>query len=205
VIGPGERTTSEIPVPLRPTVCVLSAIPLLLSVIVSAPVYGPPVVGENVTLIVQELPAARPAPQLLAGVKALLAVTATIVRGAVPVFLSVTVSGALVVNAIWPVKISADGEAAATGAVACPLKLTTCVSLVNPPLLSTMFTVPLRMPVVVGVNVTLIMQEDPWVKVGPQVLVWEKSPVATMLPRVSVAMPVLLNVTICALEGEPTS
>ena len=48
-----SRTAVPVPVPLRLTVCVLPATPLLLSVMVSVPVSGPVAVGVKVTLIVQ--------------------------------------------------------------------------------------------------------------------------------------------------------
>ena len=50
------------PVPLRLTVC---GLPGALSVTLSVPVRAPAEVGEKVALIVQLLPAAKVAPQLL--------------------------------------------------------------------------------------------------------------------------------------------
>ena len=52
-------------VPLSATLCVVPATPLLLSVMVRAPVSGPAVVGEKVTLIVQEPLAGTLPAQLL--------------------------------------------------------------------------------------------------------------------------------------------
>ena len=60
-----SHTAVAVPVPVRLTVCVLPATPLLLSVMVSVLVIGPLHVGEKVTLIVQEPLAATLAPQLL--------------------------------------------------------------------------------------------------------------------------------------------
>jgi hypothetical protein len=57
--------TGLTPVPVRLTVCVLPATPLLLSVMVRVPESWPVAVGERVTLIVQEPLAARLLPQLL--------------------------------------------------------------------------------------------------------------------------------------------
>lgn len=69
----------------------LPANPLLLSVTVRVPVNVPPAVGENVTLMVQELPTAKLTPQLLACAKLLLLVTMlATVSGAPPVLLRVT-------------------------------------------------------------------------------------------------------------------
>ena len=58
-------TTGAIPVPLSATVWVLPATPLLLSVTVSAPLLFPSAIGVNVTLIVQDPPAARDALHVL--------------------------------------------------------------------------------------------------------------------------------------------
>lgn len=53
------------PVPVKLTVCVLPATPLLLSVMVSVPVRVPVAVGVNVTATVPEPPAITLLPQLL--------------------------------------------------------------------------------------------------------------------------------------------
>jgi hypothetical protein len=51
---PGETpATGAVPVPVRPIVCMLPGIPLLLSVMVTEPVSVPVAVGVNVTSIVQ--------------------------------------------------------------------------------------------------------------------------------------------------------
>jgi hypothetical protein len=58
----GESATAgAVPVPVRPTDCVL---PLALSPIVIAPVRVPVVVGVKVMLIVQLAPAVRLVPQV---------------------------------------------------------------------------------------------------------------------------------------------
>jgi thiol:disulfide interchange protein len=64
-LGADKLTTGAVPVPLKLTVCVLPVTPLLLSVIVRAPVSAPVAVGEKVTLIVQEPLAGTLPPQLL--------------------------------------------------------------------------------------------------------------------------------------------
>lgn len=53
---------------------------------------------------------------------------------------------------------------------------------------------PVRVPVVLGVKVTLTVQEDPVARVVAQLLVWEKSPVATMLVMPILAVPELVSV-----------
>jgi hypothetical protein len=55
---------------------------------------------------------------------------------------------------------------------------------------------PVREPVAVGVKVTLRVQLAPAARLGPQVLVWAKSPLAVMLVIVRVALPVLLRVRV---------
>ena len=65
-----------------------------------------------------------------------------------------------------------------------------------------MLTAAVRVPVAVGLKVTLIVQLAPAATELPQVFVWAKSPAlvpVTEMPLiVSAALPVLLNVTVCA-------
>jgi|ERR1017187_2025614 hypothetical protein len=63
---------------------------------------------------------------------------------------------------------------------------------------------PLRVPVAVGVKVTLIVQLAPASTEVPQLFICVKSPLGTMLVMVSVSFPVLESVTLCAVLGEPT-
>ena len=71
-----------------------------------------------------------------------------------------------------------------------PVRLTVWVAL------SMMAKEPLREPLTVGVKVTLSVQLALAATVEPQVLVWEKSPLAVMLVMLSAALPVLLRVTL---------
>jgi hypothetical protein len=89
--------TGAVPVPVRLTVC---GLPLALSVIVRVPVRVPVAVGVKVTLIVQEPVAATPLAHVLVSEKSPLAATLAMVSVAVPVLLSVTGCGALVVATI---------------------------------------------------------------------------------------------------------
>ena len=73
-----------------------------------------------------------------------------------------------------------------------------------PAALSVIVTAPVRVPVAVGVNLTLILQLDPTVTDEPHVLVREKSPLAAMLLIFSAAVPVFLNVTLCEGLVVPT-
>ncbi len=62
--------------------------------------------------------------------------------------------------------------------------------------LSVMVTAPVLVPKAVGVKVTLTVQLAPTPTLEPQLLVWEKSPLAVMLVMLSVALPALLRVTL---------
>jgi hypothetical protein len=61
--------------------------------------------------------------------------------------------------------------------------------------LSVTETVPLRLPGMLGVKVTLIMQFAPAARVGPQVLVSPKLVLAAILAMLSDAVPELVSVT----------
>jgi hypothetical protein len=58
-----------------------------------------------------------------------------------------------------------------------------------------MVTAPVLVPAAVGLKVTLRVQLAPAATLEPQVLVWEKSPLALMLVIVRLALPVFLSVT----------
>jgi hypothetical protein len=59
-----------------------------------------------------------------------------------------------------------------------------------------MVTAPVLVPAAVGLKVTLRVQLAPAATLEPQVLVWEKSPLALMLVIVRLALPVFLSVTL---------
>jgi hypothetical protein len=69
--------------------------------------------------------------------------------------------------------------------VPVPERLTVC-GLLFP--LSVIVSVPVRVPTMVGVNVTLIVHLAPAANEVPQLLVWAKSPVVEMLLMVSVVV-----------------
>ena len=81
-----------VPVPVRATVC---GLPVALSVTVIDPLRAPPAVGVKITEMVQFAPAATEAPHVLVWLKSPLATMLVIDKGAVPVFVSVTVCAAL--------------------------------------------------------------------------------------------------------------
>jgi hypothetical protein len=109
---------------------------------------------------------------------------------AVPTLLSVTDWGGLEVPTATPENVRVVGVAETL--VPVPVKVTVCGL---PLALSLMVRVPLSFVVDVGVNVTLIVQDSPAVKLVPQVLVSEKLLLTVNEEKVSVAVPELLTVT----------
>jgi hypothetical protein len=61
-----------------------------------------------------------------------------------------------------------------------------------------------RLPAAVGLKVTVIAQLFPALTAAPQLLAWEKSPLAVTLETVSETLPVLVSVMVCALLLFPT-
>src|SRR5207253_2581294 len=123
-----------------------------------------------------------------------------IVKAAVPVFVSVTVIGALVVASGWLPKPRLVGANPTPGAVPGPLSVMTCGL---PPALSVSDSVPVRAPEAVGVKVTLMVQVPPPAKVS--VLVGQAlAPVLSFPTRrssdleliVKAAVPVFVSVTV---------
>src|SRR5436305_1826137 len=177
-VGATEREKSAAmlePAPVRLTVC---GLPEVLSVARRLPVRVPDAVGENVTLMAQFPPTANEPPQLSVSAKSPLATMLLMARVAVPVFVSVTVGAALV-----------------------PVRPTVCGL---PEALSVTLELPVRVPDAVGVNVTLMLQFPPDASEPPQLSVSAKSPLATMLLMVRVAVPVFDSVTVCAALVVPT-
>ena len=148
------------------------------------------------TLVVQFAPAATEVPQVLVWAYCALAAMLVTLSAALPVLLSVTDCAALVVFSSWlpKLKFVADKLTMGAGAAPVPVRLMVCGL---PAMLSVIVTAPVRMPVAVGVNVTLMVQLAPAATDVPQVLVCMKSPLATMLVTLSAAVPVLVSVTVC--------
>ena len=192
-----ERLTA-VPVPLKLTVCVLPATPLLLSVMVSVPVSGPVAVGEKLTLIVQEPLAATLPPQLLVWPKLALVAMLVMVSATLPVLFRVTGCDPLVVPRFWLPNVRLVGETPATGAAPVPVKLTVCGL---SEALSVKFSEALRLPIADGVNVTLTVQAPLGVTVAPvQVSALLAKSLAFVPPIVTVemvrlAVPVLVTVS----------
>src|SRR5215831_12727325 len=68
-----------------------------------------------------------------------------------------------------------------------------------PPALSVTTMEPVWLPIVIGLNVTFILQLAPGLTEEPQVFVWLNWPVAAMLVIVRSPRPVLVKVTTCGL------
>jgi hypothetical protein len=119
-----------------------------------------------------------------------------IVKVALPVLLRVKLSGELLAVAGWLAKVKLVGERPAIGVVPVPVKLTVCGLFVA---LSEMVKVAVRLPLAVGVNVTLTVHEPFAATELPHVLVWAKSPelapVTAMPVMVKLAFPELVRVT----------
>ena len=126
-----------------------------------------------------------------------------ILNATLPVLVSVTVWAVLLVLTVWFPKARLRTERLTTGAgtlVPVPDKLTVCVLLAVPLLLSVTVSVPARAPVAVDVNVTVIVQLAPAATELPQAFVWAKSPALvpmTVMPAIlNAALPVLVSVTV---------
>ena len=191
-----------VPVPVRLTDCWLPATSLLLSVIFKVAVRLPVAVGENVTLTEQLPFAGSELGHVVVSPKSpgLTPVNVTPLndRAAFPVLFSVKVWGTLVVPRFWLLKVRLVVVIPAIGPLPVPVRFTVCGL---PPALSVMLTTPVRLPMLAGVNVTLIVQLPFATTELPQVLVTAKSPgsvpVAPILVIVKLAFPVLVRVTDC--------
>ena len=99
-------------------------------------------------------------------------------------------------------KVKEAGERLTAGPTTpVPVRLTVWVAGLA---LSAMVTAPVLVPAAVGLKVTLSVQLALAATLEPQVLVWEKSPLAVMLVIVRVAFPVFVRVTLWALLLVPT-
>ncbi len=64
--------------------------------------------------------------------------------------------------------------------------------------LSVRVSAPVPVPEAVGVKVTPMEQLAPAARFEPQLFVWLKSPLTAMPAMVSVVLPELVNITVCA-------
>lgn len=155
------------PVPVSGTVCGL--VPAL-SVMVMVPARVPVVVGVKVTVMVQLPPAAPPVPQLFVWAKLPVATMLEIVSLAPVLLVSLITFAALVVFTVWLPKLKLVGDSATVLVAPVPVMVTVCGLLAA---LSVTTTVPVKVPVAVGVKNTLIVQFAPTATEVPQVLVCE--------------------------------
>jgi hypothetical protein len=170
-------------------------------VTVTEPDRVPMVAGVKVTLIVQVAPTASVVPQLFVSAKSPVIVIPEMVNGAVPVFESVALCVGLAVPIVCPLNVRVDGEAVAMGAVPVPVSDTLCGL---PDALSTTVTEPDRVPVALGVKVTLIEQLAAAARVAPHVFVSAKSPLLVMFEIAIASLPVFDSVMVCAALVVPT-
>ena len=171
-----------------------------MSVMVRVPVLLPTAVGLKVTLTVQLEEAERLAPQVFVSEKSPLMLTPLMLSAAAPVFLSVTLCALLLVPTGSDEKVSEVAERLATGPLPVPVRLMVWVAGLA---LSVRVTEPVRVPVAVGLKVTLIEQEEDAATLDPQVFVSEKLPLAVVLVMLRGTLAVFLRVTLCALLLEP--
>lgn len=168
---------------------------------VTEPVRFPAAVGVNITLIVQVAPAARLEPQVFVWAKSPVTAILVNVSAAVLPLVSVTVCAAEVVPLNWSGKLKLVEERLTAGAEVMPVKPTMCGL---PAALSVMMMDPVRLPVAVGVKLTLMTHAPPATTLVPQVFVCAKSPVTTMLVKDKVESPVSLSSTDLTSDVEPS-
>jgi len=180
-------TTGTRPVPESDTVC---GLPAALSVMVRVAVRDPAAIGEKIKVIVQLPPAAIPVPQVLVWEKSPaltpVIVMLEIVSGPPPVFDGVMLCDEVVPTAVPPKMTGVARFRIGT----TPLPVSETDSGLSEAL-SVIVTDAVRVPVAVGVNVTLIAQLAPATTELPHVLVCAKSPlfvpVTAMLEMFSAA------------------
>lgn len=104
------------------------------------------------------------------------------VNGVDPMLLTVVLCAVLVVPAVWAENVRLLGVKVSTEVTPVPERLAVCGLLLP---LSETVSVPWRVPVVVGVKVTWIVQLPAEARLVPQLFVWAKSPLAPTLLMLS--------------------
>src|SRR2546430_16124985 len=94
----------------------------------------------------------------------------------------------------------ADGAEQSVAAVPVPVNETLCGL---PDAESVTVTAPVRVPVCVGANFTMMLQLAPAFSVAGQLLLWTKSPLEAIPLSVSVDPPLLVSDTDCAVLVVP--
>lgn len=207
-------TCEVTPVPLNATVC---GLPVALSAMFSVAVRAPFALGVKTTPIVQLPPAANVPvelhPELVFGSgtpksPAFAPLTVKPLKFTAPVllFVTVTLSGALVVVNAWDPNVKLLGVTVTVAAppVPVPVSVTACGL---PVALSVNVIVPVRVPVAVGLNVIENTHgSDSTARLGHCAKVApEKSPEVTMLVNVTAVPPVLDTVRFCPALVVPTA
>lgn len=125
-------------------------------------------VGKKLTFIVQLAAAAKLAPQLLVSRKSPLGTMLLMVTKTPPVFFSIIVWAWLVVPTNCWLKVRLDGVIDRVGTKPVPVRFTVCGALLSEAAIE---SVPVRVPVVVGVKVTWMEQLLLAARLFPQLLV----------------------------------
>src|SRR5205814_388011 len=118
----------------------------------------PVAIGANRTVTAQLLPLLKLAGQLLVWEKSPLAAIAILLMLLPLLFATVTVCGLLVVPTSCLLKMTEPGERVRGGNMPVPVKLTVW-GLVDA--VSSIVSVPVRAPIAVGTNVTLMLHDFP--------------------------------------------
>jgi hypothetical protein len=186
----GTEMMTSVPSPDRVMDCGLAG---ALSEIVMAPARGPVAVGVKVTEMVQVAFLATPVPQVSVSAKSPLALMLVNISVVLPTLVTVTLCLPLVEPTNWFPKGTAVAERLMAGpnGVPEPMRVTDCGL---SPALSMMTREPTRVPVAVGVNVTLMEQDALAARVAGQVEA-VKSPVAVTPAMFNVSLPELVSVT----------
>ncbi len=182
--------------PSKETVC---GLPLALSLTETVPKLKELDGGIHLTVMVQDFPAPRFVSQLFVSEKAAPVIPMPVMLNVVlPKLVSVGVAS------VWhphpsPIiflqaKIRLVGDRVAFGPETTPVPLKATDGGL-PGALSAIDNVPVRVPICVGLNVTLIVQLARGATLEPQLCVWLKSPLAVMLVMLSVVLPKLVSVT----------
>jgi hypothetical protein len=117
---PAARFVLVPPAPVPDNATVVGLLPALL-LTESVPVRVPDAVGRNVTLTVQDAPAAIDVPQVLLCAKSPVTETLAAEAVALPVFVTVTACAALVVFTAWLANVSEEGLALSVAVLVPPL------------------------------------------------------------------------------------
>jgi hypothetical protein len=200
--------------PLRLTVC---GLPAALSLTASAPLRKPPPVGVKVTDMVQFLPAAKVALQLLVQAKSPVVVMLAILSEALPVLLRMTGIAELVVPAAWDPKFRLVTESEATGvgvgvgvrvsvAVGVAVRVAVAVAVVVRVAVAVAVgvAVAVAVDVAVAVSVAVTVAVAVWVAVGVTVAV-EVAVAVAVAVGVAVTVAVAVVVTVAVAVGVPSS